>query len=104
MCACVCIGLLYPIVRTDLKCHNKLNQCTAFLTPAGCRVGLVVRVSASRAADPGFDSRLGRDFFGLSHTSDLKLVIQWLPCQASGVIGSAMGLVGLVSVYCDWVR
>ena len=25
-----------------------------------------------------------------------------LPCQAPGVIGSVLGLVGLVSVYCDW--
>ena len=29
---------------------------------------------------------------------------QWLPCQAPGIIGSALGLVGPVSVYCDWVR
>ena len=33
-----------------------------------------------------------------------KLALQWLPCQAPGVIGSAQGLVGPVSVYCDWVR
>ena len=30
--------------------------------------------------------------------------LQWLPCQAPGVIGSVLGLVGTVSVYCDWVR
>ena len=31
------------------------------------------KASASRAEDPGFDSRLRRgDFSGLSHTSDLK--------------------------------
>ena len=30
--------------------------------------------------------------------------LQWLPCQALGVIGSALALVGPVSVYCDWVR
>ena len=30
--------------------------------------------------------------------------LQWLPCQAPGIIGSALGLVGPVSVYCDWVR
>ena len=35
-------------------------------------VGLVVKASASRAEDPGFESRLGRDFSGSSHTSDLK--------------------------------
>ena len=33
-----------------------------------------------------------------------KLALQWLPCQAPGVTGSALGLVGPVSVYCDWVR
>ena len=32
----------------------------------------MVKASASRAEDPGFESRLRRDFFGLSHTSDLK--------------------------------
>ena len=30
-----------------------------------------------------------------------KLALQWLPCQAPGIIGSALGLVGPVSVYCD---
>ena len=28
-------------------------------------VGLVVKASASRAQDPGFESRLRRDFFGV---------------------------------------
>ena len=38
-----------------------------------CLVGPVDKVSASRAADPGFDFRLrSRDFSGSSHTSDLK--------------------------------
>ena len=35
-------------------------------------VGLVAKASASRVEDPGFESRLGRDFSGSSHTSDLK--------------------------------
>ena len=33
-----------------------------------------------------------------------KLALQWLPCMAPGVIGSALGLIGPVSVNCDWVR
>ena len=33
-----------------------------------------------------------------------RLVLEWPHCQAPGVIGSALGLVGPVSVYCDWVR
>ena len=33
-----------------------------------------------------------------------KSTLQWIPCQAPGVIGSAPGLVGPVSVYCDWGR
>ena len=33
-----------------------------------------------------------------------KWALQCLPCQAPGDIGSALGLVGSVSVNCDWVR
>ena len=36
-------------------------------------VDLVVKASASGAEDPGFESRLRRDFSGSSHTSDLKM-------------------------------
>ena len=35
--------------------------------------GQVVKASASGAEDPGFESHFGRDFSGLSHTSDLKI-------------------------------
>ena len=35
-------------------------------------VGPVVKASASGADDPGFESRLRRDFSGSSHTNDLK--------------------------------
>ena len=33
----------------------------------------MVKASAKRAEDPGFDSHLRRDFSGSSHTSDLKI-------------------------------
>ena len=36
-------------------------------------VGLVDKASASRVEDPGFDSRLRREFSKSSHTSDLKI-------------------------------
>ena len=36
-------------------------------------VGLVVKASASRAEDPGFESRLRWDFSGSSHTGDFKI-------------------------------
>ena len=67
-------------------------------------VGPVVKVSASRAEScvriplaPGF-------FPGRAIPMTQKLALLWLPCQAPGVIGSALGLVGLVSVYCDCMR
>ena len=62
-------------------------------------VGPVVKAFASTAEDQGFDSRLRRDFSGSSHTSDLDIgtPVATLP----GVIGSTLGLVGPVSVYCD---
>ena len=63
------------------------------------------KASASRAEDPGFESRLRRDFSGSSHTSDSKIGTPVaIPWQAPGVIRSALGLVGPVSVYCDWMR
>ena len=44
-----------------------------FQTPkVHCLVGLVVKASASRAEDPGFESQLRRDFSGSNHTSYLK--------------------------------
>ena len=52
------------------------------------------KTSASRAEDPGFETRLRRIFSGSSHTSDFKIGTPVLPCQAPGVIGSALGLVG----------
>ena len=68
-------------------------------------VGQAVKASASRAADLGsipiFEVELFPDK-EVPVTS--KLVLQWLPCQAPDVKGSVLGLVGLVSVYCDWVR
>ena len=69
-------------------------------------VGLVVKASASRAEDPGFASRWRRDFIFRGRVIPVtsKLALQWLPCQAPGVVSSVMGLVGPVSVYCDWVR
>ena len=33
----------------------------------------MVKASVSGAEDPGFESCLRRDFFGSSHTSDLKI-------------------------------
>ena len=80
-------------------------SCSSPLPQLDRLVGLVVKASASRAEGPGFESRLRRDFFGVESYQWLKkLARQWLPCQAPGVIGSALGLVGPVSVYCDWVR
>ena len=94
-------------------------------------IGLVVKGSALRAEDLVFESHLHQDFSRSSHTSDLKIgtpvatlpgawcyrvsagtgrpsvSILWLGEVESliwGVIGSVLGLVGPVSVYCDWVR
>ena len=69
-----------------------------------CLVGVVVKASASRVEDPRFESRLRQDFFRVESYQWQKLALQWLPCHAPGVIGSVLGLVVPVSVYCDWVR
>ena len=66
--------------------------------PCNRLVGIVVRrppreqkILGSNPASPGI-------FFGVDR------VIPVTQELAPGVIGSAVGLVGPVSVYCDWVR
>ena len=72
--------------------------------PLGHRlVGLVVKAPASRAANPAFDSCFPRESSsGSSHTSGLKIGTP--AATLPDVIGSALGPVGPVSVYRDWVR
>ena len=81
------------------------DSCYQYSLKTHPLIGLVVKASTLRAEDLGFHSclRCG-NFCGSSHTSDLKIALQWLPCQVPGVMGSVLGLAGLVSVYCDWVR
>ena len=66
-------------------------------------VGLVVRRSPRERKIPGSNPACAGIFSGSSHTSDLKIGTP-VACQTPGVIGSALGLVSPVSVYCDWVR
>ena len=57
MMVCVDRALVVLVVgRYVLKLHVCLFDCL---------VGLVVKVSASRAEGPGFESRLRQDFFGV---------------------------------------
>ena len=99
------------MIRKDVLtlCFPKLftlllgSWFTGVLSVASRLVGLVVKASASRLADPGFDSRLRRGIlFFLSRVIPVtcRLALCWLPCQAPGVVGSTLGLVDLVSVYC----
>ena len=67
-------------------------------------VDVVVRRPPREQKILGLNPACAGIFSGSSLTSDLNLALQWLPCQAPGVIGSTLGLFGLVSVYCDWVR
>ena len=110
--------------------HNLTNNCTVCITqfralqsvansiateaPVGIikrgpfityrLVGLEVRRPPREWKIPGSNPACAGILSGSSHTSDFKkLAFQWLPCQAPGVTGSALGLVGTVSVYCDWV-
>ena len=97
---------------------SSLRDCTVLLPavhiqPAAafqdakwnCLVGLVVKAPASKAENPGFNPACAAVLFpGQVTPATKQSALQWLSCQAPGVTGSAPGLVGLVSVYCDWVR
>ena len=57
-----------------------------------CLVGLLVKVSTTRAGDPGFESRLCWDFCGVRVIPvTWKLAHKWLPCQAPGIYRVSAG-------------
>ena len=58
-------------------------------------------MSALRAADLGSILASAMDLCSGRYTSDLKIVSPVVTCQLPGIVGSLLGLVGPVSVYCD---
>ena len=96
-----------PKCTLVIQCANMLDSSLRRRFNVLCStdplVGLVVKASTSRAEGPGFESRFRWDFFGVESHQWLKNW-QWLPCKAPGAIRSVLGLVGPVSVYCDWMR
>ena len=67
-----------------------------------CLVDLVAKASTSRAADLGLNLAFAVDLYSnSSHTSDLKLRTLVTTLPGTWQIRSALGLIGLVSIYCD---
>ena len=66
-------------------------------------VGKSGKMYASRASKSGFYPDFPPGLFpGPVIPVTSHLVLQWLHYQAPGDIGSALGLTGPVSIYCDW--
>ena len=63
---------LTSLTVMDCSVVNTIVLCSV-LSLGDRLVGLVVKASASRAGDPGFESHLSRDFSRSSHTSDLEI-------------------------------
>ena len=76
--------------------HLSADLCGFVHVVLDCLVGLVVRRPPRERKIPGLNPACARIFSGSSHTNDLKMALQWLPCEAPGVIGSELGLVGPV--------
>ena len=101
----LCLALLLSLDLSRSVCRSVTLSLSSPPSLSGPPRWPSGKASASIAEGPGFESRLRRDFFqGQVIPLTYKLALQWLPCQAPGVIGSALGLVSPVSVYCDWVR
>ena len=86
-----------------LRCFRLYLNKNVHVSFIGYRlVGLVVRRPPREWKIPGSNPSCAEIFFrGRVTPVTSKLALQWLPSQAPGVIGSALGLVGPVS---DWVR
>ena len=80
-------------MHTHTHTHTHTHAHTHTHTHTHRLGGLVLKASASKAEDPGFEFRLRRDLSGSSHTSDFKI-----GTPAPGVIGSALGLLDPVRV------
>ena len=80
-----CLFLRAVAFNATLRCSTTAQSEEVELRPRSSyrRVGLVVKASASRVADPEFDSCLRRgNYSGSSHTSDLEIgtPVATLPC------------------------
>ena len=97
-------------IGANLSCSSSpppppLPSPSPFCSPPPHRhVGLVVKASALRAEDPGFETRLRRDFSESSHTSYFKIDTPVATLPGAWRFGSVLGLVGPLSVYCDLAR
>ena len=71
--------------------------CLVLSVGSDLLIGLVVKASSSGADDPGFESRLQRDFFGPSHTSDLQIgtPVATLPDACHYRVSAGMGRPGV---------
>ena len=67
------LSLFFSSGISDNPAHDECEPSAIRSLPTCRLVGLVVKASASRAEDPGFESRLRGDFSGSSHTSDFKI-------------------------------
>ena len=90
-----CVVTRAVIKARGVKRAREACSCPTSAKPPRWPSGLGIRLKSGR---PAFDSRFLRE------SETLKWLLQWLPCQAPGVIGSALGLVAPVSVYRDWSR
>ena len=63
-----------------------------------------VKVYVVSTVDPGFDSRLRRNFSGSRHIGDLNTGVPVATLPGAWRYRSALELVDPVSEYCEWVR
>ena len=79
VCVCVCVCVCERACMCMCVCVCVYQENT--INPLYHLVGLVVKASASRVADPRFDSGSGRDFSRSSHTTNLKNLFLMLQGQ-----------------------
>ena len=106
VCVCVCVCVVHWHCTAQLSMFNMEKRFRNKI------IIIIIKPATLWTASPNTTNELFRpQIRGTNPTFPSQVipmttrsVLLWLPCQVPGVAGSSLGLVGMVSVCCAWVR
>ena len=101
-CYFLFFSVIFGLIRSPVSSFSFLTFCL-FLCSFSVRwhVHVEFQLFSQKSLTCGLISTGAKIFRGRVMPVTEKLALRRLPCQTPGIIGSVLGLVGPVSVYCD---